>query len=223
MSERTSYAPGTPSWVDLGSPDLDAAVEFYGALFGWEVAESQSPEQTGGYRIAILSGKTVAGMMPLMQEGQPPAWTTYVSVEDADATAAAVERGRRQCDCRADGRDGRSAGWRSSPTRPAPCSASGSRGTFPGRGLRQRAGAHSPGTSSTPATPMPRRRSTRPSSAGGRRARHGGDRAPTPSGSVGERLDRRDDGHARHASPMRSPPTGSSTSPSRTPTRRPRR
>jgi predicted enzyme related to lactoylglutathione lyase len=29
-------------------------------------------------------------MMPLMQEGQPPAWTTYVSVEDADATAAAV-------------------------------------------------------------------------------------------------------------------------------------
>jgi predicted enzyme related to lactoylglutathione lyase len=91
MSERTSYEPGTPSWVDLGSPDLDAAVEFYGALFGWDVAESQSPEQTGGYRMAILSGKPVAGMMPLMQEGQPPAWTTYVSVEDADATAAAVK------------------------------------------------------------------------------------------------------------------------------------
>jgi predicted enzyme related to lactoylglutathione lyase len=29
-------------------------------------------------------------MMPLMQEGQPPAWTTYISVADADATAAAV-------------------------------------------------------------------------------------------------------------------------------------
>ena len=28
--------------------------------------------------------------MPLMQEGQPPAWSTYVSVEDADATAAKV-------------------------------------------------------------------------------------------------------------------------------------
>ena len=30
MSERTSYAPGTPCWVDLGTPDLDASAEFYG-------------------------------------------------------------------------------------------------------------------------------------------------------------------------------------------------
>ncbi|HWW67738.1 MAG TPA: VOC family protein [Solirubrobacterales bacterium] len=91
MSERTSYAPGTPSWVDLGSPDVDAAAEFYGALFGWEVHEAGDPEQTGGYRMAYLREKPVAGMMKLMQEGQPPAWTTYVSVEDADATAAAVK------------------------------------------------------------------------------------------------------------------------------------
>ncbi|HEY8809872.1 MAG TPA: VOC family protein, partial [Solirubrobacterales bacterium] len=33
-------------------------------------------------------GKPVAGMMPSMGEGQPPAWNTYVSVEDADATVA---------------------------------------------------------------------------------------------------------------------------------------
>jgi uncharacterized protein len=90
MSERTSYAPGTPSWVDHGSPDLDASVEFYGALFGWDVPESENSEQFGGYRQAMKGDKPVGGMMPLMQEGQPPAWTTYVSVEDADATAAAV-------------------------------------------------------------------------------------------------------------------------------------
>jgi predicted enzyme related to lactoylglutathione lyase len=91
MSEKTSYAPGTPSWVDLGSPDPDAAVEFYGGLFGWDVSEGGDPEQTGGYRMAALRDKPVAGLMPLMQEGQPPAWTTYVSVADADATAAAVK------------------------------------------------------------------------------------------------------------------------------------
>ena len=91
MSERTSYAPGTPSWVDLGSPDLDAAVEFYTGLFGWEVPASENVEQTGGYRRATKDGADVAGMMPLMQEGQPPAWSSYVSVEDADATAAAVK------------------------------------------------------------------------------------------------------------------------------------
>jgi uncharacterized protein len=91
MSERTSYMPGTPSWVDLGSPDLEAAAGFYGALFGWDVPKSENAEQTGGYRQAMLRGKPVAGVMPLMQEGQPPAWSSYISVEDADATAAKVK------------------------------------------------------------------------------------------------------------------------------------
>jgi predicted enzyme related to lactoylglutathione lyase len=90
MSERTSYEPGTPCWVDLGSPDLDASVDFYGALFGWQVPASENVAQTGGYRRATKNGADVAGMMPLMQEGQPPAWSTYVSVADAKATAAAV-------------------------------------------------------------------------------------------------------------------------------------
>jgi predicted enzyme related to lactoylglutathione lyase len=91
MTEMTTYAPGTPCWVDLGSPDLDGSIEFYGSLFGWDVPESENAEQTGGYRIATSQSKSAAGMMPLMQEGQPPAWTTYVSVEDADATAEKVK------------------------------------------------------------------------------------------------------------------------------------
>ena len=92
MTEMTSYAPGTPCWVDLGSPDIDASTDFYGQLFGWEVPQSDNAEQTGGYRIATSGGKSAAGMMPLMQEGQPPAWSTYVSVEDADATAEKVKQ-----------------------------------------------------------------------------------------------------------------------------------
>jgi uncharacterized protein len=90
MSERSSYAPGTPCWVDLGSPDLDASIEFYGSLFGWDVPASANSEATGGYRQAMKAGKPVCGMMPLMQEGQPPAWTSYISVADAASTAAAV-------------------------------------------------------------------------------------------------------------------------------------
>jgi predicted enzyme related to lactoylglutathione lyase len=91
MTERSSYEPGTPCWVDLGSPDLDASIGFYSALFGWEVPENEHVEQTGGYRRAAKDGVDVAGMMPLMQEGQPPAWSSYVSVADASATAAAVQ------------------------------------------------------------------------------------------------------------------------------------
>jgi len=91
MSERSSYEPGTPCWVDFGSPDLDASAGFYTALFGWEVPESENVEETGGYRRVTKNGTDVLGMMPLMQEGQPPAWSSYVSVADADATAVAVE------------------------------------------------------------------------------------------------------------------------------------
>ena len=40
MAEFTSHAPGTPSWTDLMSPDVDAAVAFYTAVFGWD-AEDQ--------------------------------------------------------------------------------------------------------------------------------------------------------------------------------------
>jgi hypothetical protein len=84
------YAPGTPSWVDLGSPDPDASAAFYGQLFGWEATEPGPVEETGGYRMFQQDGSSVGGLMQLQQEGQPPAWSTYVSVADADATAAAV-------------------------------------------------------------------------------------------------------------------------------------
>jgi predicted enzyme related to lactoylglutathione lyase len=91
MSERTSYTPGTPCWVELGTPDIEAAAAFYGELFDWEIPELPNSAELGGYRRAKKDGKDVAGVAPLMQEGQPPAWTSYISVEDADATAAAVK------------------------------------------------------------------------------------------------------------------------------------
>lgn len=91
MSERTSYVPGTPCWVDLATPDIEAAERFYGELFGWEIPELPNSAEMGGYRRAKLGGRDVAGVMPLMQEGQPPAWSTYISVDDADAIGRAVQ------------------------------------------------------------------------------------------------------------------------------------
>jgi len=91
MPERTSYEHGTPSWVDVASPDVDAAVAFYEQLFGWEGSEGGDAEETGGYRMLTQNGKAVAGAMPIRMEGQPPVWTTYVSVDDVDATAEQVK------------------------------------------------------------------------------------------------------------------------------------
>jgi hypothetical protein len=85
--EKTSYKPGTPSWVDIGVPDMDAAVAFYGGLFGWTFTEGA--EETGGYRQALIGDKSVAGLGPKMDPG-PPFWATYIATADVDATAAKV-------------------------------------------------------------------------------------------------------------------------------------
>jgi predicted enzyme related to lactoylglutathione lyase len=91
MSERTSYAPGTPCWVELsGTPDVEASESFYRELFGWEMPELPNSAELGGYRRAKLGGRDVAGVSPRMQEGQPTVWATYVAVEDAAATAALI-------------------------------------------------------------------------------------------------------------------------------------
>jgi predicted enzyme related to lactoylglutathione lyase len=86
----SAYAPGTPSWIDLASSDAEASVAFYGELMGWTATEPGPVEETGGYRMFQQYGKNIAGLMPIMQEGQPVAWSTYVSVVDADETAAKV-------------------------------------------------------------------------------------------------------------------------------------
>jgi predicted enzyme related to lactoylglutathione lyase len=91
MSERTSYEPGTPCWVELsGTPDVDGAEGFYRRLLGWEIPEQPNSAELGGYRRAKLNGHDVAGVSPKMDDSQPCVWATYVSVEDADATLAKV-------------------------------------------------------------------------------------------------------------------------------------
>jgi uncharacterized protein len=89
MTERNSYPAGTPSWIDLGTPDIDAAAAFYGQLFSWDVQEAAGQE-TGGYRMCMMRGLPVAGIGPAQAEGTPW-WTTYITVDSADNTAKTVE------------------------------------------------------------------------------------------------------------------------------------
>jgi uncharacterized protein len=90
MSQRDDYQPGVPSWIDILQPDPEAAMAFYGALFGWEFA-GPGPM---GYFVARLRGRDVAGTgaPPAECAAPPPAWTTYVSVESADETAEKARR-----------------------------------------------------------------------------------------------------------------------------------
>jgi predicted enzyme related to lactoylglutathione lyase len=91
MPERTGYADGIPCWVDLGTPDLERSKAFYGAVLGWDFQESG--EEYGGYVTATLRGLPVAGLLPTGAGAGggdtatfPPAWSSYVAVDDADAT-----------------------------------------------------------------------------------------------------------------------------------------
>jgi predicted enzyme related to lactoylglutathione lyase len=90
MSERSEYSPGEFCWVDLGSPDLEASASFYGDLLGWERDELGPVEETRGYSNFLFKGKAVAGLGPIMGEGQPPAWNSYIRVDDADETAGKI-------------------------------------------------------------------------------------------------------------------------------------
>ena len=88
MPERTGYAPGTPSWVDIGT-DVEGAKQFYGGLFGWGAQEAGPAEETGGYGFFLKGEKLVAGYGPQQSPG-PPVWMSYVSVADADDIATKV-------------------------------------------------------------------------------------------------------------------------------------
>jgi predicted enzyme related to lactoylglutathione lyase len=90
MPDIDQYAPGTPSWVDVSAPDTDAAAAFYSGLFGWTAGAAGPLETTGGYRMMSMRGRAVAGMGPTREGGPPPLWSTYVTVADADAGAAAI-------------------------------------------------------------------------------------------------------------------------------------
>lgn len=93
MPDFASHAAGSPCWVDLMSPDVDASKAFYTSVFGWDAEDQHDDEGNRVYVMFSLDGKSVAGL-----GGQPPGmgempaiWNTYVATDDCAATAAKVQ------------------------------------------------------------------------------------------------------------------------------------
>lgn len=83
MPARTKYAPGTPSWIDLTTPDTAAAKRFYGTLFGWAAEVTDlGPMQ---YTSFLLKDRQTAGGMSSPAAGIPAHWGVYFCVDDTDA------------------------------------------------------------------------------------------------------------------------------------------
>ena len=94
MPKRTSYAQGTPNWVDLQTSDQGAAKAFYAGLFGWTY-DDQPMGEGAIYSMAMLGGQHVAAIAPQSPElaaaGAPPMWNTYIAVDSVDDAVAKVE------------------------------------------------------------------------------------------------------------------------------------
>lgn len=86
MSEQDRFVAGVPNWVELTTPDLQAAQAFYGALFGWTYVDTGPAPGGGSYLLAQLSGG-VAGALVL---GEPGRWNSYVLVDSVEETAERV-------------------------------------------------------------------------------------------------------------------------------------
>jgi hypothetical protein len=81
---------GAWNWNELVSPALEAAAEFYGALFGWAAAVNPGPVPRTSFSLGeLLIG---GGHAPTPQEGEAPRWTVSFMVADADQSVAQVQR-----------------------------------------------------------------------------------------------------------------------------------
>ncbi|PRZ08666.1 hypothetical protein BCE75_101214 [Isoptericola sp. CG 20/1183] len=88
-----TYPHGVPCWIDLEPPDVDAALAFYGALFGWTFTEKLPPGVPGRYVVASLDGTdatAVAAVATHVPADGALAWNTYLAVDDVAAAAARV-------------------------------------------------------------------------------------------------------------------------------------
>jgi uncharacterized protein len=88
---------GKVIFVELVTPDLAAAKQFYGELFGWSFQDA--PAGALQYSQASLDGFAVAGL--IQKEAPPgehrqPAWLSFMSVRDVDAAKdMAVQHGAK--------------------------------------------------------------------------------------------------------------------------------
>ena len=89
MAQPRTYPHGVTCWIDTEQPDLEAARRFYAGLFGWTLTDAMPP---GARRLVPDRHPRRAGRRRdrRRRPAGTAAWNTYVAVDDADATAAAV-------------------------------------------------------------------------------------------------------------------------------------
>ncbi|RHW18875.1 VOC family protein [Sphingomonas gilva] len=97
-SDEASHAydrmtPGHVSWNELLTPDPDAALDFYGSIFGYRKEGAMPMPGMGDYIFISHGGGDPIGAVMKNSDGTPAAWGFYFRVPDIDAAKARVEQG----------------------------------------------------------------------------------------------------------------------------------
>ena len=99
--ESHAFSPdamGKCCWLELGVPDADAALAFYGGLFGWtHGGEMPMPPEMQARYAFLVHGETVFGAVFSGADAHP-GWRLYFTVPDADALPPLIEAGGGRVD-----------------------------------------------------------------------------------------------------------------------------
>ena len=80
--------------LELNTPDLDKAKEFYGQMFGWTFSDMNTP---AGIYSTFQPDKAPGGGLTSMADA-PKGWSAYVGVDDIKAaTDKAASLGAKVC------------------------------------------------------------------------------------------------------------------------------
>jgi len=89
---------GTFCWNELMTRDVEGAKRFYESTIGWSF-QAMPIADGGTYWVAMLDGKSVAGIFSLNApgyDGVPESWMSYLAVDDVDARVAkAIKAGAK--------------------------------------------------------------------------------------------------------------------------------
>lgn len=77
-------------WIELATPDPEAAFAFYGALFGWEKLGAMPMGGMGEYAFIGRGDLRPGAVMSSAATGAQARWNWYVHVADIDAALATV-------------------------------------------------------------------------------------------------------------------------------------
>lgn len=82
-------APGSVTWNELNTRDLDGAMDFYHTVFGWRFRNSSMSGVP--YVVAKVHETPVCGLQQMLADDWPdditPHWMVYFAVQDCDASA----------------------------------------------------------------------------------------------------------------------------------------